>query len=134
MSNKYEIIKIIPYNDKRGSLKKVLKKSGLDLSETVEEVYVLYTEKGCVRGNHYHKQNIEYFCVIKGTATIALKPADSKNMELLKISCNDNLVIKVPAYVAHAFRNDEDEQLIILAIGLRQYDEGDKDTYSIILL
>ncbi len=134
MAASYEIIKINPYEDFRGELKKVFKKTMLSPDKTIEEIYVLYTRKGSVRGNHYHKQNIEFFTVLKGTATIALKDLENGEAELLRISEGDDIVIKVPENVAHGFRNDEEEELVILAAASVQYDSKDTDTYAFQLL
>ena len=134
MANKYEIIKMNPYRDRRGELKKVFVKSMLDAEKTIEEIYVLYTNKGSVRGNHYHKQNVEFFTVLKGTAVIALKDVEGGEVEILKVSAGDDIVVKVPGNVAHGFRNDEDEDLVILAAASRLYAPEDTDTYNYLLL
>ncbi len=134
MANKYEIIKMNPYRDRRGELKKVFVKSMLAAERTIEEIYVLYTNKGSVRGNHYHKQNVEFFTVLKGTAVIALKDVGGGEAETLKVSAGDNIVVKVPENVAHGFRNDEDEDLVILAAATKLYDPEDTDTFNYLLL
>jgi dTDP-4-dehydrorhamnose 3,5-epimerase-like enzyme len=130
MAARYEIIKMDTHEDFRGELKKVFKKTMLRDHKTIEEIYVLYTNKDCVRGNHYHKQNIEFFAVLKGTATIALKDLENGEAEFIIVSGNDDIVIKVPENVAHGFRNDENEELIILAAASLQYNPEDTDTYA----
>lgn len=134
MAGRYELIKINPYEDFRGELKKVFKKSMLGSYKNIEEIYVLYTNKGCVRGNHYHKRNIEFFTVLKGSAVIALKDLENEETELIKVSACDDFIIKVPENVAHGIRNDENEDLIILAAASLQYDPIDTDTYAFHLL
>ncbi len=134
MANKYEITKINPYKDIRGELKKVFIKTMLSTEKSIEEIYVLHTKKGSVRGNHYHRQNVEFFTVIKGTAIIALKDVEEGEAEILTVSAGDNIVIKVPENVAHGFRNDEDEDLVILAAASKLYDSEDTDTFSYQLL
>ncbi|HYF82775.1 MAG TPA: WxcM-like domain-containing protein [Clostridia bacterium] len=134
MTNIHEIIKINPYKDIRGELKKVFVKSMLSTEKSIEEIYVLHTKKGSVRGNHYHRQNVEFFTVIKGTAIIALKDIEEGEAEILKVSAGDDIVIKVPENVAHGFRNDEDEDLVILAAASKLYDPEDTDTYTFQLL
>ncbi|KNY30018.1 WxcM-like domain-containing protein [Pseudobacteroides cellulosolvens] len=66
MDTRFEFISINPFRDKRGSLKKIAMKSRIGTE--IEEVYVLYSNKGAVRGNHYHKETSEYFSVLEGTA------------------------------------------------------------------
>lgn len=130
MAGSYEIIKIDAYEDFRGELKKVFKKTMLSDHKSIEEIYVLYTNKGGIRGNHYHKRNIEFFTVLKGIATIALKDLEKGEADFLRVSASDDIVIKVPENVVHGFRNDEEEDLIILAAASSQYDPKDTDTYT----
>lgn len=134
MEKEYELISIKPFEDKRGSLKKILMKSQLKEDEKVEEVYLLYSEKGSVRGNHYHKKTLEYFVVVSGTAKIALKNLDTGILEELYISAENNLVLKVPPHVVHAFKNEEDQPLIILAISSKEYNKLDTDTFAMDIL
>lgn len=134
MAERYEFIKIDPFSDFRGRLKKVFIRKMLAQGSNVGEVYVLHTKTGCVRGNHYHKRNIEYFTVLCGTATIALKDICMNDAIVVRVSAGDDIVIKVPEMVAHGFRNDEEEELVILAVATEEYDPVDKDTYTFKLL
>lgn len=121
---------MIPFEDARGSLKKILMQSQLE-SANIEEVYLIYTNKGCIRGNHYHKNTLEYFTVVSGRAVIVLKNLAEGTLQKLEFSANDNKIIKVPPGVAHAFKNEAEEPLIILAISTREYNQLDPDTFSI---
>lgn len=134
MEKGYELISIKPFEDKRGSLKKIIMKSQLEENEKIEEVYLLYSEKGSVRGNHYHKKTLEYFMVVSGKAKVALKNLDTGTLEELYISAEDNVVLKVPPQVVHAFKNEEVQQLIMLAISLKEYNKLDTDTFSMDIL
>ncbi len=134
MKSRYEVITISPYKDGRGELKKVFTMDMLGADESVEEIYVLYTKGNSVRGNHYHKKNVEFFSVIKGTATIALRDLETDSTDVFRASSKDNIVIKVPENTAHGFRNDEEEELVILAAATRQYEPGDTDNYPLRLL
>lgn len=134
MASRYEIIRINPYEDVRGELKKIFTKPMLGTDKIIEEIYVLYTKKDCVRGNHYHKKNVEFFTVIKGTAAIAVRDLEIGETDVFRVSAEDNIVIRVPENVAHGFRNDEEEELVILAAASRQYEPGDTDTYALQLL
>ncbi len=130
MGSRSEIIDIIPFKDSRGSLKKILMLSQLKTG-SIEEVYLIYTGKGGVRGNHYHKITLEYFTVVSGRAVIVLKDLATEILQELKISADDNKVIKVPPGVAHAFINETRQPLIILAVSTREYNKLDPDTFTI---
>lgn len=125
---KADLLPLKPFIDSRGILKKILLHSQVE--EGIGEVYVLYTKPGSTRGNHYHKLTVEFFAVISGTASIALKDMRTGDLELLELSAWDNRVLKVPPWVAHALRNDTDEALVVLAMANREYSPEDPDTYK----
>lgn len=129
-----ELIKIEPFEDERGLLKKVFKKSFFDINSYAEEAYVLYSHKGSVRGNHYHKINTECFFIISGTAKVAIQNIKTGYYNEMEISYKDNILIKVHPFMAHAFKNEKDEELIILVVATKQYDPLDKDTYKLDML
>ncbi len=128
-----ELTDIMPFEDARGSLKKILMQSRLEAGN-IEEVYLIYTGKGAVRGNHYHKITLEYFAVVSGRATIALQNLATETVHKLELLAADNKIIKVPPGVAHAFKNEVEEPLIILAVSTREYDKLDSDTFPFIIL
>jgi dTDP-4-dehydrorhamnose 3,5-epimerase len=130
----YELISIKPFEDKRGSLKKIIMKSQLEENEQIEEVYVLYSEGDSVRGNHYHKKTLEYFVVVSGRAKVALKNLDTGIVDELYISAEDHVVLKVPPQVVHAFKNEEDYPLIMLAVSSKEYNKLDTDTFPMEIL
>lgn len=134
MTERYEFIQIDPFSDFRGRLKKVFIRKMLAKGGSVGEVYVLHTKAGCVRGNHYHKMNIEYFTVLCGTATVALKDICTNDAIVVRVSASDDIVIKVPELIAHGFRNDEEDELVMLAVATEEYDPKDNDTYNFKLL
>ncbi|MGE5558995.1 MAG: WxcM-like domain-containing protein [Bacillota bacterium] len=134
MKREYEFIRIKPYSDARGILKKIITESRLPKDTHIEEVYLLYTNQGAVRGNHYHEKALEYFTVVSGTASIVLKDLETGVTEKVEITSGDNAVLKVPVRTIHSFKNEAEEPLIMLAISTREYDELDNDTYPMRIL
>lgn len=134
MEKGFELIAIQPFEDKRGSLKKIIMKSKLKENEQIEEAYLLYSEKGSVRGNHYHKKTLEYFVIVSGFAKVALMNLETKTFEEINISSSDNLILIVSPNVVHAFKNVEDLPLIMLAISTREYNKLDTDTFPMEIL
>ncbi|MDD2482363.1 MAG: WxcM-like domain-containing protein [Lutispora sp.] len=128
-----ELVRIEPFEDARGYLKKTFKKSFFDTNRQIEEIYILYSCKGSVRGNHYHKKNMESFFIIKGTAKVAIKNVKTGFSQEFDINESDNLLMIVPPYVAHAFKNEKDIELIILAIATKEYVQIDNDTYKLVI-
>ena len=134
MEKGFELISIQPFEDTRGSLKKIVMKSQLEENVQIEEVYLLYSEKGSVRGNHYHKKTLEYFVIVSGKAKVALKNLDTGTLEEINISSSDNLILKVTPYVVHAFKNEGDVPLIMLAVSSKEYNKLDTDTFLMEIL
>lgn len=130
---KPELLTLNPYQDERGMLKKVLMISQME-GEQIEEVYLLYSAPGSVRGNHYHKKTVEYFTVVQGTAQAVLMDMATGQRMTMEITAQDDKVLKVPAGVAHAFVNPKDQELILLAISSAQYDSLNTDTYKMVLV
>lgn len=129
MKSGYEKILISPFEDYRGQLKKIVQKRQLEEGQEIEEIYVLYSNTGTIRGNHYHKKTAEYFTVISGEAKMALLDIDSGASETITIKASDNLVIKVNCNTAHGIKNESHELLVVLAVSSKQYDPQDNDTY-----
>jgi dTDP-4-dehydrorhamnose 3,5-epimerase-like enzyme len=127
--NWYELTHIRPFKDKRGCLKKMLMISQLKEDERIEEVYVLFSNQGSVRGNHYHKETLEFFSVISGKAKVALKNLETGAFEELILSASNDVILKVPPNVVHAFKNEEEEPFVMLAISSREYNKDDTDTF-----
>lgn len=132
MDKRFEVITFKPFEDKRGSLKKIAMKSRVGMD--IEEVYILYSNKGAIRGNHYHKETVEYFTLVEGTASFSLKDLETGCSETIKLSADDNIIIKVPVNVVHAFKNEEDEPMVMLAVSSREYNPDDTDTYSMVIM
>ena len=127
------LISITPFEDFRGSLKKILKKSNIGKDLDIEEAYVLYSKKGAIRGNHYHKETTEYFCVLKGSVKFATKVVGKEHIEEISIDEGDNIVVEVPPLTAYAIINEKDEKAIILVLSTKEYDENYNDTYKMVL-
>lgn len=133
MGSSWELLPLKPFTDPRGTLKKVLRQSQLEAAG-IQEVYLLYTNPGGVRGNHYHKITLEFFLVVMGTATVALQAPGAETSKTIKLAAEDNLLLKAPPLVAHAFKNEGEGQLIILALSSREYSPLDTDTFPQTLL
>lgn len=128
----WELIPLSPFVDSRGALKKVLQQSQLGVD--IREAYLLYTRPGAIRGNHYHRSTLECFFVVQGTAAVALQCPGEDAPRVLELSAADNLLLKIPPGVAHAFKNQGGGLLIILALSTQEYSKEDPDTFPQILL
>jgi len=134
MNSGYEQLRISPFQDHRGQLKKIVQKSTLSGEQEIEEIYVLYSNKDTVRGNHFHKQTIEFFTVLSGEAIMAFSDTDKRNMDIITIKSSDNQTIKVYPNTVHAIKNVSEAPLIVLAVSLKEYNPQDTDIFPCNLL
>ena len=134
MGQNFEIIQIQPYLDKRGKLKKIIKASQLPNGEQIGEVYFLFSNQGSVRGNHYHEKTLEYFTTIAGAVRVAIKDLDTGVFQDFQLSEEDNLILKVPARIIHAFKTEANEPSIMVAVSTREYHPTDHDTFPMQIL
>lgn len=134
MTDSFELLEIQPFEDYRGQLKKILTKSMLKDEQEIQEVYVLFSNKDAVRGNHYHKRTTEYFTVLSGEALMVFADSDLNDVVYVNIKAEDNVSVKVNPCTIHAFKNESEEPLVMLAVSLKEYSETDTDTYSKIVI
>src|SRR3989344_3513895 len=119
---KIEIRKLKVLEDERGAFFEVLRKEHLDEKE-FGQIYVTTANPGQIKGNHYHKRKVEWFCVIKGEGELVLKDKITGEREIIKIGDSNKVVVKIPANISHAVRNIGRDTLILLAYITEPYNE-----------
>ena len=106
------------HTDDRGSLVQLF-------SRGWKQVNVVRSEKGSFRGEHYHKNNIEFFYVVSGSFRLLLDKSDEHEEYVIK----SGSMFTVEPNVIHTFDYLED------SIVIAAYDNGiieaeGKDIYS----
>jgi len=131
----YKTIGAQCYQDERGFIKKVWTKTtdeNMDFySKTIAvgEVFLLYSKPGAVRGNHDHKETVEYFKVVKGRTTFLLSDVKGDGYEEVELDESSNDVLIVFPNTIHSFKNNTNEELIIVVVSSRGYDDKNADTF-----
>tara|TARA_B100000941_G_C28215515_1_gene404046 strand:- start:230 stop:625 length:396 start_codon:yes stop_codon:yes gene_type:complete len=122
--NAQMIIKKIKKNfqDDRGIITDIIVK------ERIDYVTLITNLKNAVRGNHYHKETIQFLYVLKGTILVASK-FEGKRMQK-KILGEGHLLFN-EANEWHAIKSIEDSTLLILTRGLRGGKNYEADTYKL---
>lgn len=106
------------FSDDRGSLTQ-LSRGGWN------QVNSIISEAGAFRGNHYHKENREYFYVVDGEFLLTLKKDGL--LQEYKISSKDCFIIE--SYVIHSFAYKKRTILVTMYdIGV-EMSNGEKDIY-----
>ena len=118
------IIKDIKKNfeDNRGIITDIIVK------ERIDYVTIITNKKGAVRGNHYHKETIQFLYVLEGSILVASK---FKGKDLEKKVLKVGSLLFNEANEWHALKSLEDSKLLILTRGLRGGKDYESDTYKL---
>ncbi len=105
----YKIEKFTKFSDKRGDLIVFLKNSELKKTQKKfgQIYFVTFSNKGVVRGNHYHKKWREWFGIVHGKLEVALKDmiTGEKTNFVLDSDQDKYLRLEIGPNIAHAFKS-----------------------------
>lgn len=118
------------FHDNRGDLiqfvtASFLKEKGVPFGQ----IYLLtFSEKGVIRGNHYHNQSSEVFCLISGSVEIICEQVDTKERITQVLTSEDNLFYKVfiGPRISHAIRSLSDFAVMV-SYSSEEYNKNDDD-------
>jgi quercetin dioxygenase-like cupin family protein len=118
-----DIIKITPdAEDERGTIADILRQ------EVIDSVTLITSRKGALRGNHYHKETIQYVYVIKGRLkALSQMPGEPARSAVLETG---DLIVNV-RHESHAFLALEDSDFLVLTKGPRGGENYEEDTYRL---
>jgi len=109
--------------DQRGSLVELLK------SNHFGQIFISKSLKGVVRGNHYHNNKVEKFCVLKGKASIKLRHIFKDEVITYQVSDENIEVVDIPPGYTHSIENLTDGELIVLFWANKIFRPQKPDTY-----
>ncbi len=98
-----DIRKIEKHEDARGWLIEVLRGDAID--EEIKHIHFSISKPNAIRGKHYHKRKVEWFCVVKGVAKLMLEDVNTKETKELTLSEENPVSVEIHPYVAHTFQN-----------------------------
>ena len=120
------------HEDDRGWLTEVLRSDEID--EKIEQFCVATIKSGKIRGNHYHKRKVEWFCVIRGDAKLLLlNPVDEKKEEMI-LKGDELKTVEIIPGIAHAIKNIGTEDVYLVSAINEVFDPNDPDTYPLKIL
>ena len=112
----------ISFKDKRGKIADIIVK------DRIEYVTWIFTKKGAVRANHYHKKTFQYNYLLSGKMKLISKmPGEKAKSIILKPG---SLVINTPNE-HHGLKALEDSELMVFTRGLRGGRDYELDTYRL---
>ena len=112
------------HSDDRGNLVELVKARG---SET--QVFFSTTKPGITRGNHFHFNKVERFCVLSGNAKISMRKVGNTEENCYIISGDDNRVVDMPILYTHNITNIGNKNLICVFWVNEIFNADSPDTY-----
>lgn len=110
------------FEDERGHIVDILE------NEIIESVTLISSKKGAIRGNHYHKESVQYTFVTKGRLKLVTQMPDGE-IETTSIKAGD--LVFTPPMEKHALVAQEDSEFLVLTKGPRGGGNYEKDTYRL---
>lgn len=109
--------------DNRGFLAELIK------SECFGQIFISKTNKGVLRGNHYHDSKVEKFCVIQGDAKIRFRHVLNHEIITYNVSDEKIKIVDIPTGYTHSIENMSDEEMIVLFWANEIFDNAKPDTF-----
>jgi quercetin dioxygenase-like cupin family protein len=110
------------FTDERGEIRDLLRDVDLD------SVTLISSNRGAVRGNHYHNETEQYTYVISGTLQWITRVA-GKDAEEHEARAGD--LILSPAGEQHAMKAQEDAVMLVFTRGPRSGLDYESDTFRL---
>lgn len=110
------------HKDKRGEITDILVK------EKIEYVTLITSAKGSTRGNHYHKETVQWVYVFEGSMKLLTQMPDSR--VIATILEKGDLAMTEPTE-RHAMIALKDSAFMVFTRGTRGGEDYEKDTYRL---
>ena len=112
----------LTFEDSRGTIKDIVEQ--IDFNGAT----IISSKAGSIRGNHYHKESMQYIYVLEGKMISRSKKMGEK---LTEVVVKKGDLISHEKYEAHMFEALEDTTFLVLSSGLRTGKDYEKDTFRI---
>lgn len=126
-TKKVTVRKIKPaFTDKRGAIIDILE------GVPIKHIGLVTFEKGVIRGNHYHKNQIQYSYLLEGEIKLVTKDVSSGKI-YTKITKPGELV-SIPAGVIHTYVATKKSSMVVLTDFSRDFKSYEADTARVQLV
>ena len=112
----------LTFEDSRGTITDIVEQ--IDFNGAT----IISSKAGSIRGNHYHKESVQYIYVLEGRMISRSKKMGEKLTEVV-VQRGD--LISHEKHEAHMFEALEDTTFLVLSSGLRTGKDYEKDTFRI---
>lgn len=110
------------FSDSRGDITDIVS------SIPFEHATIIYSSNGVIRGNHYHKETIQYLYMIKGRMKCVSRMTGEEPIET--IAETGDLIVSLPNE-SHAFKMLDHTTWLVLTRGPRGGQNYESDTYRL---
>jgi len=126
-------LKLIP--DERGRLMEILREDD-DIFLRFGQAYLTTGYPGVVKAWHYHKNQYDNFCVLKGMMKVALYDARKESPtegEVNEFFLGEHrpLVLRIPPGVYHGFKTISTEEALLINIPTQSYRYDAPDEFRV---
>ena len=113
------------HKDERGIIADIFYK------ENIHHAAFIESKPNIIRGNHYHKETVQYMVITQGSLEYWYKPLDS-NEKARCIELFKGDFIKTPPFEIHALKiGAQGNQFIVFTEGKRGGMDYEKDTFRV---
>tara|TARA_B100001173_G_C15808455_1_gene470880 strand:+ start:48 stop:437 length:390 start_codon:yes stop_codon:yes gene_type:complete len=113
----------IAHQDERGAISDILQQVDIDC------VTLITITKGSIRGNHYHKESIQYSYVLSGEVIVYTQ---MPNQKVEKCILKPGDMLESPIMERHSIHGvDDNSSLLILTKGPRGGGQYEEDTFRV---
>ncbi len=117
--------KPINFEDARGTITDIF------VNEPKQHCTIIFTTKGSVRGNHFHKVSRQHDFIVSGSFEAYGKDMNAEGTKVEKYILNKNDLAVWEPGEAHEFVALEDSVFITFVDGLRGGEDFEKDTFRL---
>jgi dTDP-4-dehydrorhamnose 3,5-epimerase-like enzyme len=115
--------KPVNFQDFRGTITDIF------VQDPKEHCTIIVTNKGCARGNHFHKVSRQYDFIVSGSFEVFSQRVGESAVERVIVGSSD--LVTWDPNVAHEFVALEDSVMITFVDGVRGGDNYEKDTHRL---
>ncbi len=112
----------LTFEDSRGQITDIVEQ--IDFNGAT----IISSKAGSIRGNHYHKESVQYIYVLEGKMISRSKKMGEK---LTEVVVKKGDLISHDYNEAHMFEAIEDTTFLVLSSGLRTGKDYEKDTFRL---
>jgi UDP-2-acetamido-2,6-beta-L-arabino-hexul-4-ose reductase len=116
-------VKLVKHEDQRGYLAVTMQE------KTGGQSFYSITNPGITRGNHYHRNKIERFCVVKGKASIKIRKIGTGVITEYIVSGEEPATVDMPVWHTHNLTNIGNDDLVALFWSHQIFEKTDNDTF-----